>query len=96
MLKEMFGEGGQVSMMRAMMFAVTANIMAVWTAISIQDGAFADMPPEMIAIMATFVTGKVVQKFPEAKGNGNIIIERVEKPTPTGTGQPPIVPLSDM
>ena len=54
-------------MMRVMMFVVVVNIMAVWTALSIQTGVFAPMPPEMIAVLATFVGGKVAQKFPETK-----------------------------
>ena len=67
MIKELFGESSNVSMMRAMMFIVVLNVMGVWTALCVKNGEFMDMPPEGIALIGTMVAGKTAQKFGENK-----------------------------
>lgn len=79
MIRKLFSENTDISMMRVMMFFVIVDIMLVWTITCIKSGSFLEMSPDTVAIIGTMVAGKVAQKFGEKKPGAAISNESTKE-----------------
>ena len=66
-IKKLFSEEGSVSMMRVVSFVTVVDILSVWSYTCIVTKKVEDVPTNVLAIFVTVISGKVLQKFKEAK-----------------------------
>lgn len=66
-IKTLFGEEGSVSMMRVVAFGTVVDILSVWSYTCIVTKKVEDVPTNVLAIFIAVISGKVLQKFKEAK-----------------------------
>lgn len=66
-IKQLFSEEGSVSMMRVVSFVTVVDILSVWSYTCIVTKKVEDVPTNVLAIFITVISGKVLQKFKEAK-----------------------------